>query len=98
MGLNVRFDARALSDLREIRDYLVERSPVGAERVRQHIMAAVDRLSDFPYLGRATDESNVRVLVLTRYPYLVFYAVVSNEVVVLHIRQGAREPVDPSTL
>ena len=98
MGLKIRFDARALGDLSEIRDYLTGRSPTGAERVRLHLMETIGRLSDFPYLGRATDEPGVRVMPLTRYPYLVFYGVVGNEVVILHIRHGAREPLDPSTL
>lgn len=98
MGLTIRFEANALSDLEEIRDYLVERSPSGAERVRLHIMETVERLSDFPFLGRSTDEPKVRVLPLTRYPYLVFYSVLDSEVAVLHIRHSARAPIDPSSL
>lgn len=98
MGLTIRFDPRALADLATIRDYLIERSPSGAERVRVHLVETIERLADFPFLGRQTDEPNVRVLVLTRYPYLVFYAVVGDDVVVLHVRHGAREPFDPSTL
>lgn len=98
MGLTIRFDARALADLAEIRNYLVERSPSGAERVRLHLVETIDRLADFPFLGRQTDEPGVRVLVLTRYPYLVFYGVVAGGVVILHVRHGAREPLDPSTL
>jgi toxin ParE1/3/4 len=98
MGLTIRLDERALADLAEIRDYLVERSPSGAEHVRLHLVETIDRLADFPFLGRATDEPSVRVMALTRYPYLVFYAVVGDDVVILHVRHGAREPVDPSTL
>lgn len=98
MGLNVRFDPRALSDLQEIRDYLVQRSSTGADRVRLHIAETIDRLSDFPSLGRPTDQPGVRILPLTRYRYLVFYAVIRSEVVILHVRHGARQPIDPSTL
>jgi plasmid stabilization system protein ParE len=98
MGLTIRFDAKAVSDLGGIRDYLIERSPQGAERVRIHILAAINRLADYPFLGRATDTENVRVLVLTRYPYLVFYAVAEPNVVILHIRHAARTPVDPLDL
>jgi len=94
MGLTIRFDAKALSDLEEIRAYLIERSPSGAERIRLHIMETIERLSDFPFLGRSTDEPKVRVLPLTRYPYLVFYSVLHSEIVVLHIRHGARAPID----
>ncbi len=98
MGLTIRFDPRAIADLAAIRDYLIERSPSGAERVRLHLVETFERLADFPFLGRPTDELGVRVLVLTRYPYLVFYAAVADEVVILHVRHGAREPFDPSTL
>lgn len=98
MGLKIRFDARALADLVEIRDYLIERSPAGAERIRLHLVETIGRLSYFPFLGRATDEPKVRVLPLTRYPYLIFYTAIGDEVVILHVRHGAREPVDPSTL
>ena len=98
MGLTIRFDTRALADLAEIRDYLVERSPSGAERVRIHLVDTIERLADFPFLGRSTDEPEVRVMPLTRYPYLVFYAVLDDEVIILHVRHGAREPFDPLTL
>lgn len=98
MGLKIRFAPRALNDLSEIRSYLTQHSPLGAERVRVHIAETVERLSDFPRLGRATDEPDVRVLPLTRYPYVVFYSVMSDEVVILHIRHGARAPIDPSDL
>ena len=56
MGLTIRFDAQAISDLEAIRAYLVQRSPSGAERVRFHLMETIEGLSDFPLLGRATDD------------------------------------------
>jgi plasmid stabilization system protein ParE len=56
MGVIVRFDPGALSDLSEIRTYLVPLSPSGAERVRRHILATIDSLTDFPALGRPTDD------------------------------------------
>lgn len=98
MGLTLRFDDRALDDLRQIRSYIAERSPNGAERVRRHIMHTIDSLTEFPFLGKATDEKRVRILVVTKHPYLVFYSVVKDEVVILHIRHAARQPIDPTTL
>jgi plasmid stabilization system protein ParE len=98
MGLTLRFDDRALDDLRQIRSYIAERSPSGAERVRHHIVHTIDNLTDFPFLGKATDEPRVRILVMTKYPYLVFYSVVKDKVVILHIRHAARQPIDPATL
>lgn len=98
MALNVRFDPRAVDDLRDIRDYLLSRSPQGAENVRRHIEATIDRLAIYPRLGRQTDADGVRILVLTRYPYLIFYTALESDLVVLHIRHGARREIDPSEL
>jgi plasmid stabilization system protein ParE len=98
MGLTLRFDDRALDGLRQIRSYIAERSLSGAERVRSHIMHAIDSLIDFPFLGRATDEPRVRILVMSKYPYLVFYSVVRDEVVILHVRHAARGHIDPASL
>lgn len=84
--MNVRLGPRAVHDLDEIRAYLIDHGPSGAERVRQHIAQTIERLGDFPFLGRATDEPGVRVLPLTRYPYLIFYTVLTDTVAVLHIR------------
>jgi plasmid stabilization system protein ParE len=50
MGLTLRFDDRALDDLRQIRSYIAECSPNGAERIRRHIIHAIDSLTDFPFL------------------------------------------------
>jgi toxin ParE1/3/4 len=97
MGLTLRFDDRALDDLRQIKSYIAEHSPSGAERMRQHIMHTIT-LADFPFLGRATDEPRVRILVMTKYPYLMFYSVVKDEVVILHVRHAARKPINPATL
>ncbi len=96
--MKVRLDPRAVRDLEDIRAYLIEHSPSGAERVRQHIAQTIERLGDFPFLGRTTDETGVRVLPLTRYPYLIFYAVLTDTVAVLHVRHSARQPLDPTEL
>ena len=96
--MKVRLGRRAVADLEDIRSHLMEHSPAGAERVRTHIAATLDRLAEFPFLGRETDEPGVRVLPLTRYPDLIFYAVLDNTVAVLHIRHAAREPLDPTEL
>ena len=51
---------RAFGDLTHIRDYLIERSPTGADNVRQAINTTLDPLSDQPGLGRDRPELGVR--------------------------------------
>jgi SAM-dependent methyltransferase len=84
MGLNLRFDVKAVDDLADIRDYLSERSPHGAERVRLHILAAINRPARFPVVGGPMDTASVGGLVLTRYPYEHCHP---------HIRHTARSPM-----
>lgn len=93
MARRIGFDPRAVDDLADIRDYLLARSIAGADNIRAHIAATLDSLAHFPLIGRATDQSGVRVLPLRRYPYLIFYAVNAEEIVVLHIRHGSRRPM-----
>lgn len=96
MGLSVRLTPRAQQDLQEIRDYLVERSPSGANRVRQKIDAALERLSGIPLMGATTSEESVRFLQLTDYPYRIFYIVREDAIDVVHIRHTSRRPFTPS--
>ena len=91
MGLKVRLARRAIADLNEIRVYLMERNPRGAERVRQRIEQAIATLADFPGIGRPTRLAGVSVATVLRYPYLVYYTVSGRELNILHIRHAARD-------
>jgi plasmid stabilization system protein ParE len=55
-------------------------------------------LAEYPGIGRQTDVPDVRVLPVARYPYLVYYTLVGNELVVVHVRHGARAAPSPANL
>lgn len=93
MAKRLKFDPRAIEDLQSIRDYLLKRSVMGAENVRAHIADTLDYLAHFPLIGRSTDHPGVRVLPLRRHPYLIFYAVLADEIVILHVRHASRRPL-----
>jgi toxin ParE1/3/4 len=57
--------------------------------VRQ-IRATVRLLASYPGLGRVTDIVGVRVLPTARYPYLVYYLVVDEDLTIVHVRDGRR--------
>src|SRR3954451_23054046 len=50
----------------------------------------INNLGDFPEMGQETREAGVRRIPAGRYPYLVYYTVEAEEVVILHVRYGAR--------
>ena len=96
MAVKVRLHARASSDLRAIRDYLLDHaSPHAADRVRAHLLRKIARLATSPNIGTLTSHPKIRILPPTRYPYRVYYTVAAEAVIVLHIRHTARRDVDP---
>lgn len=81
----------ARDDLAEARRYIAEHNPRAATRVFQAIPTAVRRLSERPSLGRPGRVEGTRELVVPRTPYLVAYAVLDNQVVILSVLHHARE-------
>lgn len=97
--MKIRFSPRAVDDLGAIADYLSDRSASGALAVERQIHATLKLLSEFPRCGRILDyRPNVRVIPVTRHPYLLFYSVSGDQIVVLHVRHGARRPIEPDEL
>jgi toxin ParE1/3/4 len=95
--MNVVYAPRALRDLESIAAYLVERNPAGAINVLGAIKSSIDTLSFFPQIGRLVDNAGHRRVPVLRYPYLVFYRIAGDELLILHIRHTSRRPIDPAT-
>ncbi len=90
--MRLRFTPRATRDLAEIAEYIYERSPNAALRVRGVILQSLEDLLLFPELGRRQTIRDVRKLVTRKYSYLVYYRIdrASDEIVVLAIQHHAR--------
>ena len=95
MALKVRLSPFADADFAAIRAYLVPRSPQGAERIRRAIEATIDRLAEFPGIGRPAHIAGVRVVTVSGAPYHILHKVSGDELHIIHIRHSARrEPTD----
>ena len=90
--MKIRYTARAFADRESIFDYIEKRSPRGARAVKQTIENTIRRLEHFPYSAPATDEPEIRELIVPHLPYKVYYRVVAEEVWIVHIRHAARRP------
>ena len=93
--MRVRYSRRALADIVRIADYVREHNPRAAAAFQKRIRSSIEQLQLFPLLGRPTDDPDMRMFPIVRYPYLVFYELVDREIVVHHIRHARRKPVDP---
>lgn len=91
--MRLRFTTRATENLIEIADYLHDRNPGAALRVRAAILEALQNLLLFPAAGRLQNVERVRKFVTRKYTYLIYYIVdeAADEVVVLNIKHPARE-------
>jgi plasmid stabilization system protein ParE len=91
MAEHVRLDPQAKRDLIGIRDYLLlHAGEAPAQRVRLHIRARIRMLARRPMIGVATSEPGIRVLPPTRYPYRIYYTIIDDTVIVLHVRHASR--------
>ena len=52
----------------------------------------IDLLLLHPYMGRRTEDPVIRRMMVSPYPYLIFYEVTETEVVIHAVRHGARDP------
>jgi toxin ParE1/3/4 len=92
--MKLRFTPRAARDLADIADYIRERNPPAALRVRAAILESLQSLVLFPDIGRRQNVEAVRKLVTQRYRYLVYYTAddEADEIVILTIQHPAQEP------
>ena len=92
MAHKVIWAPRALAALEEIVEYIAKQSPANAASVAQRIVAATDRLADFPRMGRIVPEFNredIREVIVFR--YRIIYRVRQDSVQLLDIVHGARD-------
>ena len=90
--MKVRLTSQATQDVAAIADYLREKNPAAALRVRETLLKSFQNLAVFPYMGRRQMLEGVRKIVTRRYRYLVYYTVdaSADEVIVLSIQHPAR--------
>ena len=73
--MRVSWPVRADRDLEQVFDYVLEQNPGAARRVQHAIHDQVDRLGEFPGLGRPGRVPNTRELMIARSPYIAAYEV-----------------------
>ena len=90
--MKLRYTRPALADLESILDYIAAHSPQSARRVQVHLQAVIDLLLVHPRIGRRTDDPLIRRMTAARHPYLVFYEIGEDEIIIHAVRHNARDP------
>jgi toxin ParE1/3/4 len=90
--MTVRYRKQALDDIEDIYGYLHERSPAGALNVERAIYDGIRLIEKHPLAAPPTSRPGIRVKVLTRYRYKIFYSLIDDGIEILHIRHMSRRP------
>jgi toxin ParE1/3/4 len=93
--VKLRYTPRAAAELDTVLDYIETRSPQGAHHVQARIQAIIDLLLQHPRAGRLTSKAGLRRMVVSPYPFLIFYRATEDEIVIHGVRHTARRPSIP---
>lgn len=90
--MKVRYTPRAFRDLQDVFAYIDARSPLGGRNVKGRVHAIIEFIAAHPHSGRRIGKRNLRRMGVFPYPYLIFYRVVADEIVIVAVRHAARAP------
>ncbi len=89
--MRLLWTAPARVDLAALVRYIANDDVDAALRVEDRIVAAVNRLSEMPNIGRLGQLRGTRELVVPRTAYLAIYRIKDSDVEVLRILHGAQQ-------
>jgi plasmid stabilization system protein ParE len=93
--VKLRYTKRAAKELAEVLDYIALRSAQGERSVSARIRDMIALLLQFLTAGQRTTTGRLRRLVVTPYPYLIFYRITEDAIVSHGVRHTARKPSSP---
>lgn len=89
--MKILWSELAILDLRNIRDYIANDSPRYAAIFVERIIAAVEKVSVFPLLGRIVPEGcnkNTREIIYQN--YRIIYKITGKAIIILTVIHGGR--------
>lgn len=92
MAKQVIWSLRAQKDKKEILEYWYQRNKSNrySLKLNQLFKEAIQLLREHPYIGRATDDTTVRIKIVKE--YLLIYEVTETSINILSIWDGRQDP------
>jgi toxin ParE1/3/4 len=88
--MKIQYTESALIEIGEIFSFIAKDNVRAAAGVADRARTTIDLFAHNPYLGHVANEAGVRSIQVGRFPYLIFYAVEENEMIILQVRHAAR--------
>jgi toxin ParE1/3/4 len=90
--LKLRYTLRGAIELDEILGLIAVQSPLGARNVHGRVQNFISLLLEQPHAGQRVGKRGLRRVVVTPYPYLIFYRATADSIIIHGVRHGARNP------
>ena len=87
--MKVEWRREASRDLQTAFAYLFENGPSAAYRFLETVEEAIDLIGRFPHAGRMAENGETRELVLSRYAFILAYAIANERIVILRVFHAA---------
>jgi toxin ParE1/3/4 len=88
--VKLRYTRNALREIDNAIAYIGARSPQGASHVAARFYKIIELLRDQPEAGAIHSRPDTRRLFLTPYPYVIYYRVSQQEIIILRFRHTSR--------
>jgi len=89
----IAWSHRARTDIRDLKAYIAKDSPYYARRFTERIMTSVEKLEDFPKIGRPVPEAEGRddVRELIYQGYRIIYLTQPGKIFIVTVIHGSRD-------
>jgi toxin ParE1/3/4 len=89
--MKLRYTKQALIQIDNILEYINMTSPKGSVSVKKRLLNVINLIAEFPNIGQLTSRKNIRRIVVSPYPYMVFYSISESEVIIHGASHTARK-------
>jgi toxin ParE1/3/4 len=89
--MRVKWLRKAIINLSTEAEYIAQENPQAASDFIRTVISSVDRLSEFPNIGRPGRVFGTRELVITNFPYIIPYRVKDEAIQILRVFHTSRK-------
>jgi toxin ParE1/3/4 len=91
--VRLRYSETAFRQIDKALHHVALEAPQGAQNIGGRIRAVLALILEHPFAGQATSRMGVRRVLVTPYPYVIYYRVKAEEILVTRFRHTSRRPI-----
>lgn len=91
--MKLRFTSPAARQLDEILDHIASNNTDAVGTIQRRLRDVIAMLLQYPEAGALTSRPGMRRMVVTPYPYVIYYRAGTGDLVIHGVRHTARRPI-----